>query len=312
MNLVKLLTENVPRIEDYRLRDRREFYASSNDKCRRDEYWSFIGEPETNEPDFTASKSFLLGEAIENAFREKWLANLTKQGVYLVGKQVPVGGSKPPWNGYIDFLLEYRTPDSSELCVVEFKTITKVGADMLFSNPASLDKDGYVGQLGLYLKDFYDKGHPNVKGSLFFMGFSANCWMDMLQYNVRYEPETEEAVVYEYIDSKGSPHKMTKRVSIRAILDKWNDIIQHVKEKKVPKPDYVYKYPVTEEMCKNLSDYMLQKVLKGEKIIGDWQVTYSRYRDKIFEVDGITREYTPEETAIFRAEYRRRHPKSKM
>jgi len=312
MNLIKLIRDNVVGQDEIRVRDRRAFYASDNDKCSRDLYLSLIGEPETNPPDFEAERSFFLGKAIEMAMKTQWLPRLVGANVLIAGLETPVGGSKPPWDGRVDFLLKDLSDKDQPLKVVEFKTIKKYGADKLFSAPHTLDKDGYIAQLGLYLKDFYDKGFGLVEGLLFFMGFSDKYFMQMLQYNVVYDPARCEACVVSYIDDGGLSHKMTKRVPLQKVLDKFSKVLHHVQTKNEPKPDYTYKHAVTEDSVKDLSDDMIRKVLKGLKIIGDWQPVYSRYRDRNFKVDNVSRSYTEDELDIFRREYQKRHPKSKL
>ena len=47
-------------------------------------------------------------------------------------------------------------------------------------------------------------------------------------------------------------------------------------------------------------------------VMGDWQPVYSRYKDLQLEIDKIVPERTDEERALARAEYRRRHPRSKL
>ncbi len=75
-----------------------------------------------------------------------------------------------------------------------------------------------------------------------------------------------------------------------------NNIVPQVE----PKSEYRYKYPIDEEHFGDLSKYMITKVLNGNKVIGDWQVIYSGYKDLILEREGTGLGYTPEELNIIK------------
>ena len=80
----------------------------------------------------------------------------------------------------------------------------------------------------------------------------------------------------------------------------------------MPAGEYKYKYELTPEILRDMPDAKLKKLVEGNIIYGDWQPLYSRYKNKQLLVDGIVPERTEAEIALARAEYRRRHPRSKL
>ena len=269
-----------------------------------------IGEPETNPTDFTGAFRMGCGEAIEKMIRDKWLAQLGPQGLYLLASQVPVGHSNPEWDGYVDFLLGYKEEGKIKHIVCEFKTAWGYGADLLWEKPEEIDHDNYFYQLGLYLKDFYDKGKP-CEGILLFALISDKNFGKLLQYNCRYNPNTNSVECHQFGRS-GSSYPVKLHFPIDAVFKKWNEISESVKNKACPDGEFKYKYPVTQASVEGLSDYRIKRVINEGVIIGDWQVQYSRYKDKILEIDGEDKVYTPEELQVFIDEYKKRHPKSRV
>jgi hypothetical protein len=87
---------------------------------------------------------------------------------------------------------------------------------------------------------------------------------------------------------------------------------KHLANNTVPAGEYQYKYPLTPELLRDIPDPKLKKIAEGSLVFGDWQPAYSRYKDKQLSLDNIVPERTEEERALARAEYRRRHPRSKI
>lgn len=311
INLCTLFEREVPKMSNIRLRDRRAFYASSTGKDPREEYWSFMGEPETNPTDFYGSLRMLIGTAIGKEIGSAWLRTIHNySNITLVGAEVPVGGSKPAWDGYIDYL--FQDNETKEYLICELKTTWGFGADLLAKEPHKIEHANYFLQLGLYLKDFYDKGLP-AKGSLFFILLSDKNFGKRVQYNCVYNPERCSVVCNSFCTSdsdKEFPIKL--EYSISEVFEDWKSIIQAVKNEVLPAGKFRYKYEITPELLESLSDYKLKKIIEEGVILGDWQVSYSRYKNKIIALEGSSREYTDEEMQLFVSEYKKRHPRSKI
>lgn len=308
MNLLEAIAKHSEKNRRQRFRDRRSFYASSALGCSRDQYWEAIGEPQTNHADQLGKIKMMLGSAVEAAIAKEFINDLHWYGIHVLGQQVPVGGSKPNWDGYLDFYVTQKVEGKWKKYVIEFKTKSGYGADLLKQSfEPSME---YLAQLGLYLKDLDEKGETN-EGMLVYALLSDRGFGELLQIDCRYEKETKEIVAFRGSCSDGTVRDLDIRLNIQKVLDNWTHIDKCIEKREVPKPDYQYKYTLTEELLSKQSDATILKMLKGQKVIGDWQVIYSRYFDKQLEVDGIERGYTEQEIAFIRSYYKTRHPKSK-
>lgn len=77
---------------------------------------------------------------------------------------------------------------------------------------------------------------------------------------------------------------------------RWNNLYyNHITLNVEPKSDYVYKYPLDEIDWSKVSKTDISKARTGKKVLGDWQVLYSPYKELIIEREGTTLGYTLEE-----------------
>lgn len=287
-----------------RLRDPRGHHASSALDCLRDQYWKAKGVPETNPSDVKGTITMLIGSAVENELARQVFSNLHLVGIHLLGTQVPVGGSKPDWDGYLDVLLGNKDESGKKQYVIEVKTVHGFGADKLYNE--RFEKDSHLAQIGLYLRDCHQKGVTRF-GKLFYVLLSDRNFGQMVVVNVEYIPATEEVVAYsmEYLDKPAVA--IDVRMNIRErVLSRWEKLEYHLATDTVPAPEYHYKKPLTPEFLRSVETSDLKKAYAGEKILGDWNVRYSHYFDKQMQVDGISREYTAEELELIRLEHNTR------
>lgn len=89
--------------------------------------------------------------------------------------------------------------------------------------------------------------------------------------------------------------------SIEDIYKRWanlynNNVLLHIE----PKPEYRYKYDVSTLDWSKVNKSDISKARNGHKVIGDWQVLYSPYKDLIIERESTQLGYTLEEIAIIR------------
>jgi hypothetical protein len=306
MNIPKLLIRFFEKFEKPRYRDRRAHYASSALSDLRDLYWELTGVPVTNPPDFKQSITMSIGNWVEQGLIKDVIGNLHFFGLHLAGTQIPVGGSNPAWNGYLDALVCERIGDKMQQpVVVEIKTAHGYGADLLHRTLEV--KEGYLAQLGLYLKDLHEKGITN-EGVLLYVLLSDKSFGEVVTVRVRYDVGTNTAIAYEGQRLDGTVQVLDQRLALSPILARFKKLSQYVEEKKEPAADYQYKRDLTPEFLAEQSDNALKQAANGEKILGDWQPRYSRYFNRILEVDKVKREYTPSEIALIRAEIERRKP----
>jgi hypothetical protein len=64
--------------------------------------------------------------------------------------------------------------------------------------------------------------------------------------------------------------------------------------------EYIYKKNISEIDWTQVSSSDISKARNGHKVIGDYQITYSNWCDKIVQLQGQVRGYTPEEIAIIK------------
>lgn len=310
LDIPEFLETYIPRLPDTRIRGWRGFNASEAGKCPRDLYWSIKKEAITNFPDLKGKANFVRGSALENGFKSSWLDKLHIFGFHLVDYQVSVGGDEPvKWNGIIDFLCLDKTSDPSEIFVCEFKTKWGIGCDFLLKN--MIPDTGYSYQLGLYLKDYYDKGKPRDGCLLYWLNSDKNS-CEFVQFTFRYLPETNEIECYRVTKTGGYKSNVSYKFSLDYVFKKWEYVLTCLEKNEEPKPEYRYKYPLDPDYLETLSDTNIKNALKGDKILGDWQVVYSPYKNKILQVDNCETSYTENEIKTLEREYLRRHPRSKL
>jgi hypothetical protein len=308
MNVLKAAVTYLMKDRRYRFRDRRAHYASDAMKCKRDRFWERTNEPVTNPTDLTGMLKMRVGSWIEKGLIEDVIKNLHLEGVHFLSGQVPIGGSNPNFDGLLDAYVVERN-DKEGPYVIEVKTKSGVGADFFKNDPNPGD---YMAQMGLYLKDLHGKtGY--VRGCFYFVLLSDANFGEMVQVDCFYEPSTDLVIAHRAEYSDGSEKKIHYEFRVGAAQEGFEEVDKAVAANQPPvKGDYEYKKPLTPEYLSEISDYQLRAAINGEKILGDWHTIYSRYFNKQLEVDGTSREYTDFERQQLLAEYRRRHPKSKI
>lgn len=293
-----------------RFRDRRGHYASSAFTDLRDSYWSLIGEPRTNQTDFLGKMKMLVGSAVEAQLVKEIFGDLHWDGIHLEGTQCQVGGSSPAWDGSLDVLLKEKQEDGTYRgYVVEIKTKSGYGADELLRTLEPAKE--YLAQLGLYLRDLSAKENITT-GCLFYVLLSDKHFGQVLQFHCTYDSVLDEVRCVGVEGSHLAKQGLDVRLSLKEVLERFKALDVCVQEKVVPQAEYQYKFPLTTDLLASQTDNTLQKMLKGEKILGAWQPRYSGYLDKILKTDGISRQYSESEISLIRKEYLKRHPRSKM
>jgi len=309
-NLLDAMIRTIIKGDRVNYRDRRAHYASGNLQCLRDQYWQWKKEPETNPTDAIGAMKMLVGNAVEAGLVQSILNRLHFLGFHVIGTQVAVGGSDPNWDGYLDALMAHQKEDGTwDKFVLEIKTKSGYGADLFWRQPEPSPE--YMTQLGLYLKDLHSKGVTDHGSFLYVLLSDAN-FGQLVIIDCIYDSKSDSIICMEAQRSDGSIYKLNASLNITAALDRWKQLDRHLIAGTEPRGEYNYKYPLTEQLLREIPDAKLKKIVEGSLVYGDWQPVYSRYKNKQLLVDGIVPERTEEEKALARAEYRRRHPRSKI
>jgi hypothetical protein len=310
VNLIEKAKLFIEEYQPMRLRDRRAHYATSALDCLRDQYWAATGEPITNSSDLKGKIKMLIGDAVEKILIANVFAKLHVAGVCLLDTQVPVGSTGPDWDGYIDAMVAAKEDGEWKKYAVEIKTASGFGADMLLRDMEP--KEGYLSQLGLYLSDLWKKAGIK-EGCLFYVLLSDNSFGELIQIDCKYIPDTNSVTATRFRASNGTDRPLSLTYALDASLERFRAVDKAVASKTQPSgPCYQYKYPITAESLKDISDTKLRKAIEKGIAIGDWQVVYSRYKDKQLATDKISLGYNDAELSALRAEYKRRHPRSKL
>jgi len=307
-NLLHNLNTYIKSGKRWRFRDWRAHYPSQALSCRRDQYWSLIGEERTNQPDYLSKQRMFIGNALEDGLINHYIKNLGTLNVHLLGTQVPVGRSNPNWNGYLDALVGVLEDGKLTKYCVEIKTKTGFGADMMFRSMEP--QDSHLAQIGLYLKDLQEKGITN-EGVLLYYLLSNNNIGNFVSVHCRYDADTDTVEAYYAENNFGNGKQISATQSIKAVEERWLEVEKAVEEKKCPAGDFKYKHAYTPEFLRDISDAQIEKIFSNKAVIGDWQVQYSDYKDKQLELDGVALGNTMEERRAAFAEYKRRHPKGR-
>lgn len=309
--------------KDPRFRDRRGFYASELTKDMRDLYWSAIGEPETNPTDMIGSIRMLCGKAIERELTLKVLSNLNWFGLHLYNStegQISVGTTSPVVvDGSLDGLLVERNGDKFEKpWVLEIKTKYGYGADLFKQNPDP--GESYLAQMGLYLKNLHEKGKTD-RGMFLFVLLSDKSMGEMVELEAHYNADLEEVAVTKArfmekdYQSDGAwsirEQDVDYRLALRPVFERLAILNGYVERGELPPAEGLYKDELTPDVIAGLSDYTLEKMIKGEKILGSWAIRYSRYMDLHLKHQNTTRTYDAKEMQMLTDEWQRRKPRSK-
>ncbi len=296
MKLVSTLKKVIMEHQAPRYRSRRAFYASEVAKDARDIYWSLTGEPKTNPSDLLSKIRMELGSGIE-AVVVKWLQAGTVFGLKFLGTQIPIGGSDPvPVDGYLDGLVE---DEQGNKYAIEIKTKWGWGA-FFFSKERDVGEN-WLAQMGYYLRDLNEKGITN-KGIFLVLPFADESFGDLIAVYCRYDAATDTVIAYESQsanDETPRPHNF--RVAMKPLLDKLVMVQECVKNGTLPPVDKVYKYPLTPEVLAEAKDSDIKKALEGTKVIGDFEIGYSDYKQLHMQLQGGA-EYTEAELQLLAAE----------
>lgn len=252
-------------------KEKKHFYASDYGKAILDTYLKFKGVKETNPPQWFETLKWGAGKGVEMAM----LDVLKQSGV--VSKdynQEEHGGFKMERNGVT--IAGYMDAIDIEGNPIEIKSINNKNEYDIKSYDDGYPRENYVGQLAIYM-DYLgvDKGYLFVSS------------VDGL-HTFRFECKKFGDGIYKC-------GKVT--VDLNEQYRKWNKLYHEYVLKDIePNPfQYVYKRNVDEIDWKTVSKADISKARNNRKVLGDWQILYSGYKDYIIEKQGATLGYSIEE-----------------
>lgn len=253
---------------------RERFFPSDFGRSNLDIYFNMIGEPRTNPPTWNETLKWGAGKGME----ESMLQVLKDSGVVPQNYnqeehgrvQKEVDGIEV--SGKMDAITIEGEP-------IEIKSINNKNKFDIRRYEDGEPRENYVGQLALYM---YLLGKKT--------GYLFVATVDGLKYFLFPCSETATGV-YECGKTV---------VSVPKEIERWKMILECVKKKTPPKSDILYKYPIESiDWMQIKNDFGGKKKIENARnnraVIGDYQVKYSDYKDKIIELEGSSLGYSDEE-----------------
>lgn len=246
------------------------FWASDYGKALFDVWANFKQIPKTNPTMWFDTLKMAAGKGVEMAM----LKVLQESGIVAedysqeTAGRIDVEREGVRITGYVDAI----TLDG---CPIEIKSINNANEYDIARYERREPKENYVGQLAIYL-DALDK----EKGYLFVSSVDGlhRFWFDCQKIGYR-KYKCGEIIVDLDIQYK-----------------KWAEFYKtYVLGDQEFEPDYVYKYDIDKVDWKSLSAYAIGQARNNKKVIGDWQVSYSPWKNLIIEKQGTSLGYTDQE-----------------
>lgn len=252
------------------------FWPSDYGKPILDIYYAFKGIHPSNPVEWYNTLRWGAGKGVENAMMTVLKDSEIVRPDYnqAVHGRIEIKRGGVQINGYIDALTRNEEP-------IEIKSINNKNSFDIRKYEAGEPKENYVGQLAIYMDALgVDTGHLFVSSVDGLSRFWFECKkVGDLKYkcaNVEIDLDKE--------------YKKWARL--------WDNNIQKDIE---PQPfEYVYKIPVEEIDWTKISKTDISKARNDKKVIGDWQITYSPYKDLIIERQGVGLGYSKRELEFIR------------
>jgi len=252
-------------------REKTAFYASDVYKPVLDLYFRFNGVEPTNPPHWYDTLKWGAGNGVEEAMlkvlkdsgfveeeydqKEHGRIDIEREGVEI--------------HGYIDAISKDGLP-------IEIKSINNKNRFDIENYENGKPRQNYVGQLAVYMDALgVDRGYLLVSSIDGLHRFLLEC---------------------EALDNRKYKCCNTE-VDLDKVYKRWSRLWEHnITKDTIPKAtEYTYKYSLKDMDWKTQSKTNITKARNGHKVLGDWQITYSPWKDKIIEMQEESIGYTPEE-----------------
>lgn len=261
-------------------REKKSFHCSDYGKSALDLFFAFRGITKTNPAEWydqvkwgagSGAEVYMLKALQDSGFIEEgYDQDFDGRVEFTISDGIPV-------TGYMDGVMKIGEP-------VEIKTINNKNAWDIKKYEDNKPRENYVGQLSMYQHFLKQK-----VGHLFVCSIDGlnRFWFDNVMISDG---------VYKCGDTV---------VDLNKEFDRWSMIWKVVKEWKKGDPipflnEYRYKFPVSEIDWTKVSASDISKARNGHKVLGNWEVLYSDWKDLIIQLQGETLGYTEEELKIIK------------
>lgn len=281
--------------------EKKNFSASDFGKLGLDLYFKLTGEEETNPVEWTDTLKFGAGKGVETEFLNILKASGIVDEAYNqeVDGRIEVERECGLVTGYIDAIAK----EEHGAFPIEVKSINNKNAFDIKNYNMGMPRENYVGQLAVYMDaKGKDKGVLLV-GSI--DGLSV-FWYEVehigdRKYQVK-RFKTLDSIIKStgvaILPGKDGYIEITDGVTVdlNQEYSRWLNIKNHVDNKQMPDIyEAVYKYDIETLDWTTISKDKISKARNNKAVVGDWQIIYSNYKDKIIELQGAELGYTNEE-----------------
>jgi hypothetical protein len=252
-------------------RARTAFYASDYGKPALDLYFNFTGEPVTNPPSWNNTLKWGAGRGVE----DQMLIVLKQSGIVEENYDQKLHGRIEhetegiKIHGYIDALSKNGNP-------LEIKSVNNANKFDVLKYKRNEPKENYVGQLATYMEV-----KQSNRGALFVSTIDGlnYFWFDCVRL------------------SPGIYRCGNVTIDIRAEYKRWADLYHNnILPRKMPDIwQYRYKYDVNTIDWRSIPKAKITAARTNAAVIGDWQVQWSDWKNKIVELQGTCLGYSNEE-----------------
>lgn len=256
------------------------FWASETEAMAFDIYHKWIETPETNPMEGETLMMLTMRKMSEEAV-VKLLDNakiLLKRFANEERVYFEWGPHKVPISGYPDAGVAI---DGSE-AIVEIKTY--YGQHNHVEVTAGRVRPSYLKQLAIYLYHF-----KIPHGILLMINQGTG---EMTEFDLYQDPENP----YHF----ACPDNEIE-INLEETFKRWEKIyVENILPRVEPAIEKIYKYDIRKLDWSKVSTSDISKARNGHKVLGDWEIKYSGYKDLIVERQGTTLGYTNEEIDYIR------------
>jgi hypothetical protein len=265
--LDKLIYKEIPK-------PRKNFYASDFDKSNLDLYFSWTDEPKTNPPKWYDTLKWGAGNGVEDAMLKVLKMNGIVDEEY---DQKLHGGFKIEREGIT--VSGYTDARNLKGEPIEIKSINNANVMGIREYENGYPRRNYVGQLSIYL-DALGKD----RGYLFASSIDGlhRFWFECKK-------------VGDGIYKCGNV-----TVNVYDEYRRWAKLYtDHIEPRELPDLfQYTYKYPVDKIDWTKVSAGKISSARTGKSVIGDWELGWSDWKNRIVELQGTTLGYTNAELKL--------------
>lgn len=267
-----MLQKLIVKQKDY---TKNNFSASDFGKSDLDLWLALKNVPQTNPPKWYETLKFGAGKGVEMQMLQilKDSGIVSPDYVQETNGRVDMERNGLKVTGYIDAITLLNNP-------IEIKSINNKNSYDIQRYENNFPKENYVGQLSVY-QDFLG----SEKGGLFVASVDG---LSTFYFENRQV-------------SKGVYKCGNVTVDLNAEYERWARIWSLFKKDEMPDLfQYRYKTPLDKIDWKNVSADKIAKARNNRAVIGDWQITWSPWKDYIIKLQGDTLGYTDKELEIIK------------